>query len=226
VVIHDETVNRTTDGSGPVAEMTWAELQELDAGFRFRDPEGTASFRGRGVRIPRFQEVLEAFPHTRLNVETKDGTSAPALVEAILRLGAQDRVLVASEWEQHREAVVGYPGPWGASRSHLARFLRAVYTPFGSPYTPDCDALQVPERHRGIPILTRRFIREAHRRNLPIHVWTVDDPSDMRRFLKWGVDGIQTDRPDILAPILTEMAGRPPAPCLRAEGRGPGEASA
>jgi len=214
VVIHDETVDRTTDGSGPVASLSWGELQELDAGFRFRDPEGKPSFLGKGVRIPRFEEVLEALPTTRINVETKDGSSAPGLVEIILRHGAQDRVLVASEWEENREAVLGYPGPWGASRTHLTRFLRSVYSPFGHRYTPDCDALQVPEVHRGIRILTRRFIRQAHARNLPIHVWTVDDPADMRRLLEWGVDGIQTDRPDRLAPILSEVAGRPTAPCL------------
>jgi glycerophosphoryl diester phosphodiesterase len=214
VVIHDETVDRTTDGSGRVEDFTRDELQELDAGFRFRDPAGKTTFRGRGVRIPRFEEVLEQLPGTRLNVETKDARSAPGLVEIILRHGAQDRVLVASEWESRRRKVAGYPGPWGASRTHLTLFAFLIHTPVGRWYTPGCDALQVPERHRGIRILSRRFIREAHRRNLPIHVWTVDDPAAMRRLLAWGVDGIQTDRPDLLAPILTELVGRPPAPCL------------
>jgi glycerophosphoryl diester phosphodiesterase len=215
VVIHDETVDRTTNGKGRVRQLNWAQLRELDAGHTFRDPNGAQPYRGCGVRVPRFEEVLEAFPRTRLNVEAKDDRSAPGLVAAILKHGAEDRVLVAAEVERHRKAVVGYPGPWGASRSQLIRFVVLSHTPFGRLYTPRCDALQVPERHLGLRVLTRRLLREAHKRNLPVHVWTVDAPEDMRRLLSWGVDGIQTDRPDLLARVLTESAGRPPAPGLR-----------
>lgn len=218
VVIHDETVDRTTDGKGRVQDLSWAELRELDAGHAFKGPGGTHPFRGSGVRIPRFEEVLEAFPHTRLNVEAKDGRSAPGLVAAILEHGAQDRVLVAAEREKNRRAVVGYPGPWGASRAQLIRFVLLIHTPFSRRYTPGCDALQVPERHLGLRVLTGRFLREAHRRNLPVHVWTVDKPADMRRLVGWGVDGIQTDRPDLLASVLTEVAGRPVAPGFQASG--------
>jgi len=217
VVIHDETVDRTTDGTGRVADLTLAQLLELDAGFRFRDPAGNHSFRGIGVTIPRFEDVLQALPGVRLNVETKDGTSAPGLVEIILRHGAQARVLVAAEFEENRAAVRGYPGPWGASRTDLFRFFFSIYMPFGRPFSSSCDALQVPPTYRGIPVVTARFVREAHRRNLPLHVWTIDDPREMERLLGLGVDGIQTDRPDRLAPILCRRFGRPLPPALRRE---------
>lgn len=215
VVIHDEGVDRTTEGNGMVADLTWPHVRELDAGYRFRDLDGVHSFRGKGVGIPRFEEVLEELPGVRLNVEAKDGRSAVGLVEAVLRHGAQDRVLVAAEWERNRRRVRGYPGPWGASRRHLAGFVVLVRTPLGVLFTPGCDVLQVPEIHAGIRILTRSFLAEAHRRNLPVHVWTVDEPEDMRRLIAWGVDGIQTDRPDLLASVLTEAAGRPPPPSLQ-----------
>ena len=222
VVMHDESVDRTTEGKGRVADLTWARLRELDAGYRFRDLHGLHTFRGKGVGIPRFEEVLEELPGVRLNVEAKDRRSAVGLVEAILRHGAQNRVLVAAEWERNRRKVRGYPGPWGASRRHLTGLLLLLSTPLGRFYTPDCDALQVPEEHRGIRILTRRFLAEAHKRNLPVHVWTVDDPDIMRRLLAWGVDGIQTDRPDLLALVLTETMGRPSPPALRG-GHGGGQ---
>ena len=209
VVIHDETVDRTTDGTGRVAELTLEQLQELDAGYRFTDPEGHHSFRGKGVTVPTFEAVLEALPGTRMNVEAKDSRSAPGMVKSILRHAAQDRVLVAAEWERNRRAVKGYPGPWGASQRDLVQFFFAILTPFRRHFTPECDALQIPETHYGIRILSNRFLREAHKRNLPIHVWTVNDPEAMRRLVKMGVDGIQTDRPDLLAPILSELAGRP-----------------
>lgn len=214
MVFHDETVERTTDGSGRLSEMTFRELRELDAGNGFRDPSGEATFRGKGVVIPTFEELLEALPGTRLNVEAKDGRSAVPLVEIVRRHGAEQRVLVAAEWERNRRRVVGYRGPWGASRRQVTAFLLLVHTPLGWLYTPACDALQIPETHRGLRVLTPGFLRAAHRRNIPVHVWTVDDPGTMRRLLEMGVDGIQTDRPDLLAPILTEMFGRPPAPCL------------
>lgn len=214
VVIHDETVDRTTDGKGRIDALTYAELKELDAGFRFRDPEGRPSFRGKGVTIPRFEEVLESLPGVRMNVEAKDAVSAPALVQTILRHGAEQRVLVAAEWERNRRAVRGYPGPWGASRRDITLFFALVRTPLGRFFTPSCDALQVPEYYRGLRILTPGFVREAHERNIPIHVWTVDDPADMRRLLEMGVDGIQTDRPDLLAGVLHEVAGRPLPPSV------------
>jgi glycerophosphoryl diester phosphodiesterase len=214
MVHHDATVDRTTDGQGNLADKTFQELRELDAGFNFRDLDGRETFRGVGVRIPTIEEVLEALPHTPLNVEAKDSRSAVPLVEIIRRHGAHQRVLVAAEWERNRRRVTGYKGPWGASRRQITAFLLLTATPLSPLYTPACDVLQVPEVHRGIRILTARFLREAHRRNIPVHVWTVDDPDDMRRLLSMGVDGIQTDRPDLLAPILTEMCSRPPAPRL------------
>ncbi len=212
VVIHDATVDRTTDGTGPVASFTYPELQQLDAGARFVDPEGKASFAGTGVKVPRFEDVLTALPNTRLNVEAKEPQVADRLVAVIRRHGAERRVLVAAEFERTRRSVRGYPGPWGASRHHVLFFLLSARLPGGGLYTPEVDILQVPEVWKGIRIVNRRFVREAHRRNLPVQVWTVDAPDDMRRLLAMGVDGIQTDRPDLLADVLTEVSGRPPAP--------------
>ena len=207
VVIHDATVDRTTEGAGLVRELPWAALRELDAGYRFVALDGTTAFRGRGVRIPRFEEVLEAFPRTRLNVESKSPETARPLVELIRRHGATHRVLVAAEFERTRRAARGYRGAWGASSGQAAR-LRLF--PIG--YTPMADILQVCEWWHGIRVVTPAFLARAHRRNLPVQVWTVDDPAAMQRLLSWGVDGIQTDRPDLLSGVLSEVAARPPAP--------------
>ncbi len=220
VVIHDATVDRTTDGSGAVSSFSLRDLQSLDAGAKFVAPDGSTPWVGRGVRIPRFEEVLTEFPRTRLNVEAKEPAVARPLVEIIRRHEAERRVLLAAEFEKSRRSVVGYPGPWGASRHHISLFLLAHRLPGGGSYTPGADALQIPEVWKGIRILTPRFLREAHRRNIPVHVWTVDDPADMRRLLAMGVDAIQSDRPDLLADVLTEVAGRPPAPA-RTRPRGP-----
>ncbi|MFQ5537418.1 MAG: glycerophosphodiester phosphodiesterase [Gemmatimonadota bacterium] len=217
VVIHDETVDRTTQGRGRVADFDWAELRDLDAGYRFTDPAGEHAYRGRGVRIPLFEEILESFGDVRLNVEAKEPGAAEPMVEMVRRHGAEHRVLLAAEHEASRREVRGYPGPWGASRPQIFRFWISSRLPRGGPYVPRADILQVPETWRGRRIVSPGFVAAAHRRNIPVQVWTVDDPHDMRRLLSWGVDGIQTDRPDILARILHEEVGRPLPPGLAKE---------
>jgi glycerophosphoryl diester phosphodiesterase len=215
VVIHDASVDRTTDGSGAVSDFALAELQALDAGFRFVDLDGATPFRGKGVIIPRFEDVLTAYPDARMNVEAKEAGVAGPLVDVILRHDAQDRVLVAAEYERSRRSARHYPGPWGASRHHVLFFWLLHRLPWHGAYTPGADILQVPECHDRLHIVTPSFVRAAHRRNLPVQVWTVDDPDDMRRLLSWGVDGIQSDRPDLLARVMVEELGRPRPPGLR-----------
>jgi glycerophosphoryl diester phosphodiesterase len=162
--------------------------------------------------VPTLDEVLEACPGVWINVEVKEERVTGALLEVIERHSAHARVLVAADRETWRADARGYPGPWGASRRQCVPFWLTHRLPGGGPYTPAVDVFQIPEFWKGARIVTPRFVREAHRRNIPVQVWTVDDPADMRRLLSWGVDGIQTDRPDLLAAILTEVAGRPPPP--------------
>jgi glycerophosphoryl diester phosphodiesterase len=212
VVIHDADVDRTTDGSGPVADLALREIQSLDAGYRFIDLQGSHSFRGRGVAIPTLEEVLVTFPDVWINVECKEPAVAGPLAAVVAGVGAADRVLVAAEREESRRGAVPYAGPWGASLSQGFLFWLLRKLPGGSPYTPAADILQVPEWWKGLKVVTPGFVREAHSHNLPVQVWTVDGAEDMRRLLAWGVDGIQTDRPDVLAEVLTEVAGRPVPP--------------
>ena len=214
VVIHDATVDRTCDGSGAVRELPWSEVRSLDAGYHFRDLAGDHAFRGRGLRVPLLDEVLETFPTIRMNVEAKTPGVAPLLVEAIRRHGARGRVLMAAEREDARPSRHGYTGPHGASRRQIRLFCLLHRRPLGFLYTPRADALQVPDEWEGTRVVTPRFVEEAHRRNIPVHVWTIDDPADMRRLLCWGVDGIQSDRLDRLARVLVEETGRPAPPAL------------
>lgn len=208
VLIHDPTVDRTCDGRGRVASMTYREVQALDAGFHFRDPQGNPSFRDRGVSVPTLDQVLEAFPHTRVNVETKSAEVAGPLVEVIRRHKAAHRVLVAAEVEAWRNDARGYEGPWGASRRDIARFWLVNHVRMVARFEPGFDVLQVPESWFGLRVVTPRFVAQAHRLNIAVHVWVVDDERDMRRLIDWGVDGIQTDRPDILARVLADTTGR------------------
>jgi glycerophosphoryl diester phosphodiesterase len=218
VVIHDATVDRTTDGSGAVRDFTLEEIRSLDAGYHFEDVDGVRRFRGLGVSVPTLDEVLSEFRDMRINVEAKEPAVAAPLVQVIRRHRAEHRVLIAAELEASRKDARGYAGPWGASYRQVLLFWLLHRLPGGSPYTPRADIFQVPERRGRLRVVTPHFVREAHRHSIPVQVWTVNREDDMRRLLDLGVDGIQTDRPDLLAAVLTERTGRPAPPGARSQG--------
>jgi glycerophosphoryl diester phosphodiesterase len=215
VVIHDPTVDRTTDGSGPVAGMTLAELRELDAGYRFEDEEGGHPFRGRGLRIPTIEEVLEELPATPLTAEVKIGTAQAPLFAALERYDAADRVVVAGMAHGDRSMFGGYGGVRSGSTRDVRQFYLLHRLFAGRLWRRSCEVFQVPERQGRLPLVTRRFIRDASRHGIPVHVWTVNDPAAMERLLDLGVDALITDRPDLAAQVLAERVGRPLPPGLR-----------
>jgi glycerophosphoryl diester phosphodiesterase len=208
VVIHDPTVDRTTDGTGRVSEMTLQQIRQLDAGYSFTGPTGDFPFRGEGISIPTLDEVLARYPRVPMVLDIKAGSDTAIVAELVRLIHKHDviqGVLVSS------------------FRSDLLRRLRTlepnVETTFGNAelgaffvlqwlnlhhwYRPPGEILIVPERWRGVRILSQRFVRAADRLGLPVHVWTVNEPHDMRRFIDMGVAGIFTDYPDRLREVLS-----------------------
>ena len=213
VVIHDETVDRTTDGSGPVAAASLAEVQALDAGYRFtRDWGATHPFRGRGVRIPTIEQVLEALPNMRFTVEVKAGAAQTPLFAAIERFAAHGRVIAAAMYERDRTQFATYSGPTSASLEALKRFYRLHRLGLGRFVGLRAHAVHVPEEWEGRTIVTRRFVRDLAAHGIPVIVWTVNDARVMRHLLELGVGGIVTDRLDILGQLLHELYDRALAP--------------
>jgi glycerophosphoryl diester phosphodiesterase len=208
VVIHDATVDRTTDSTGAVREMTLAEVKRLDAGYRF-SPDGGATFpyRDAGIRIPTLEEVYDEFVDLPINIEIKG--ERPGIEEALWRVieaaGAEDRTLVVSEStatiRRFREVSGGRVATASSSVELISFWLLSRLGLSGS-FKPPFQALQGPETYRGLRIVTPGFVRMAHERGLRVDVWTIDSEPDMRRLLGYGVDGIMTDRPDVLAKLL------------------------
>ena len=217
VVIHDATVDRTTNGSGTVSEMTLEELRGLDAGHNF-SPDGgpTRPYRGRGVRVPTLGEVLEEFPGVAVNIEIKAGT--PGIEETVLGVlreaNALGRVLVVStphDIVKRFRKVSGGHVSTGASRWEIGVFYISSRFRLERLVRPAYDALQVPLRHRGIQVVTPRFVRAAHARGVRVDAWTINQADEMRRLLDLGVDVIMTDRPGTLAEVLNKSAPDPHA---------------
>jgi glycerophosphoryl diester phosphodiesterase len=199
VVLHDATLDRTTDGTGPVRDVPLAALRRLDAGRHFRAPDGSLPFRGRGLGVPTLAEVLEAFPEAPLNIEVKqaDPPIEPRVLAVLDRFAARERTLLAAEdaaiMGRLRAAAPDVLTSFAALE--VADFLGRLRGGRLAGYRPPGVALQVPESFQGMPIVTADSVAAAHALGLEVHVWTVNDAADMERLLDLGVDGLMTDFP-------------------------------
>lgn len=213
VLFHDDTLERTTDGAGRVADHTRAELERLDAGYRF-GPDAGFPERGRGHRIPLFEEALKAFPDVRFNVEIKarDPRLIAGVVELVRRLGREDTVLLAAASDatmadlRAHLAETGVRPAVGASAGDVLACVRAALD--GAPPPPGPMALQVPPDFGGRPLVTRDLVDYAHAHGIAVHVWTINEPAEMERLLDLGVDGVMSDFPGRLAEVVARRAAR------------------
>ncbi len=206
VVIHDATLSRTTNGSGPVCERTWAEIETLDAGHHFTCDRHNFPFRAQGVRIPRLRDVLSAFPEQRVNIEIKQAD--PPIVDAVLDVigaaSAQDRCLLAAEDDDVMAAIrraTARRVTTGMSTGEVREFLDRLHRGDWRDYAPPGRALQVPPDFAGIEIISEASIAAAHRIGLEVHAWTINDAPEVERLLALGVDGIISDRPGLVVEI-------------------------
>lgn len=209
VLIHDRTVDRLTDGRGAVNSLTLRELRALDAGYRWTPDGGrTFPFRGQGLRIPTLKEVFAAFPGALFNIELKgvDHVLIDDFCRELQAHGLADRALVAS-FQGSAIAEFRRQCPdmaTSASFGETARFLALQKVFLAGGFSPDAQALQVPPRWGGLTVLSEDFIAAAHQRNLQVHAWTINDPAEMRRLIRAGVDGLITDFPDRLLAVAAE----------------------
>jgi glycerophosphoryl diester phosphodiesterase len=207
VTSHDETVDRTTDGTGNIEDMTLAEIKALDAGYDWSNDDGqTFPYRGMGITIPTLEEIFQAFPEYHMTIEIKKtaGSMAVPFCEMIRSYGMQDKILVASFHDERMQEFrqVCPEVATSSARQETTVFVVLSKAFLGSFYSPPFYSLQVPEESSGITVMTSQFVRAAHGRNLRVEPWTIDDPDQMKLYIDWGVDGIITDRPDLMLEIL------------------------
>ncbi|HEX6315031.1 MAG TPA: glycerophosphodiester phosphodiesterase [Gemmatimonadaceae bacterium] len=202
VVIHDSTLDRTSNGSGRVERMTLAEIQSADAGARFsRDRGATRPYREKGIRVPTLDEVLATFPQMPLLIELKTEAASRVTRAVIERHGAQQRCIVASFREVAMDPFRGSGIAQGGSRRDTARLLwRALLR------VPVRDAgfnvLCMPPAHRGLPLPVAGYVRILEPSGVPVHCWTIDDPGDAARLRRKGVRGIISNDPGAIIHAL------------------------
>lgn len=200
VVIHDDTLDRTTDGHGPVAEHTLADVKRMDAGVHFTLDAGTTyPFRGRGIRVPSLEEALAAFPQVPFNMEVKshDPRVIDATLAAIAHTGARDRVLLAAAHPDvmRRIRPAARDMPTSFSSADVVEFFQWLGAGRPAGYTAPAPALQIPTSYEGMELVTPESIAAAHSLGVEVHVWTVNEEEEIERLLDLGVDGLMSDFP-------------------------------
>ncbi len=206
VVLHDDTLDRTTDGTGPVRRRTLAEVRALDAGHRFTAPDGSHPWRGRGIVVPTLDELLAAHPGVPLNIEVKQEEPAiePAVLDVLDRHGARASVLLAAEHPSimTRIRAAAPDVLTSCSAAEAAEFVFRLRDGRLDGWTSPAVALQVPPSYQGIAIVTAEAVAAAHALGLEVHVWTVNDAAEMDALLDLGIDAIMTDVPATAMDVL------------------------
>ena len=194
VAFHDERLDRATDARGVLEQLPWSAVR-------------TARIAGREP-VPTLEEVLGTFPHARFNLDVKTVAALPGLPEVLRRTRAHGRVLVTAFAEPRRRAALAAAG---GEEATSASSLRTALTLAASGLRADrlvraalggVDAVQVPVRRDGLQVVSAGFVEAVHRAGAQVHVWTVDDPVQIGALLDLGVDGIITDRADVLKDVL------------------------
>jgi glycerophosphoryl diester phosphodiesterase len=202
VVFHDETLERTTNGVGKVSDWTWESLSALDAAYNFSPDEESFPLRGSGVRISRLDDTLDQFPDTNFNIDLKAKNSEWLVADIVVRMKRHESVLIGGFVDRRiarfrritKGSVATSAGPSAAMAMYTAsRVGKSVRRPV--------DAYQLPGSMRGATV-DSKLVESVHEAGAHIHLWTVNEEDEMRRFLDLGVDGIVTDRPDLLNDVL------------------------
>ena len=200
IVLHDDSIDRTTNGSGNVIDLSYEEISEFDAGYNFKDEKGVCSFRDKGVVIPLFEEVLKQFPDTYLNIELKG--NSPQLVEKmqflIANYNAEDNILIGSgNYFQNKRVHMYFPNcGYYLSRPDLYLFILVGYFGLLKKYWDKFLTVEAPIEYHGIPVY-QIYLKAAEKLGKPLFIWGANDKSSIQKLINDGVAGIMTDRPDL-----------------------------
>lgn len=198
VVLHDPTVDRTTDGHGPVRDMSYKQVSELDAGARFSRRPGSTPFLGRGCTVPRLQDVLQAFPEVAFNIELKQRNMVRQVLDVCDAVGPSQVLLTAFDHQVMGELEACAACALGLSAQQAWQVLRNAY--LGRPMHAFAGrALQIPPRYRGLPVPTKKVLTMAKKADIAVHIWVINDVAEAIAWLARGVEGIMSDDPVTLA---------------------------
>jgi glycerophosphoryl diester phosphodiesterase len=203
VAIHDATIDATTDGSGVVSDMTFAQLEAFDAGAKFAGPNNDFPFRGKGVRIPKIEDILTTFPNVLTSLEFKVHGNAPkAMCTLLRRLNQTKNVYMSSKTDDMIEEFNNFcPEVVSTVTDAMVPIMREAQAS-GSAWCSPVPIGQPPYREGRI---TAESLKWSHDHGLATYTWTVDDPKTITDLVSLGVDAIYTTRPDVARKIVDQL---------------------
>ena len=190
LAFHDDHLDRVTDRTGAIGDLRWQQVREAKM--------------SNGEAPPLLEDLLGNWPDVRVNVDAKHEAAVEPLVAVLERTRAHDRVCLAAFSDRRLQALRQLTGGSVCTALGPREVAKLKAAGFGAPARFAGACAQVPTRQGPLPLVDKRFVDAAHRRGIRVHVWTIDDRPEMVRLLDLGVDGLMTDRPDVLRDVLTE----------------------
>ena len=213
VLHHDETIDRISNGNGFVIDYTFEELQQFNFGFNFTDLNGKQPYKKLKVEITALESLVAIYPETPLIIEIKNaGSDGKRAAEELKRIiddyGVRMHTIVASF---HDEVLDHYleitDGEYfiSTAEKEARKLVISTKTGFGVFYKPEAVAAQLPVESGGFDLTKPRLLKSAHRHNMALHYWTINEEDDMERLIMLGADGLMTDRPDLMIDLLNRL---------------------
>ncbi|MGG0655985.1 glycerophosphodiester phosphodiesterase [Rummeliibacillus pycnus] len=213
VVSHDDYVDRTSDGTGRIADLTLEELRKFNFGYNFVDLDGYLSYRDEFESIVTLRELLNKFPDKFINIDMKDapdtyegGLMPSKLWRLIEEMDVADNVVVTSFYDEQIDRFNLYAQnkvALGAGQAEVRKAYTSFTSQFGHLYHPKVDIFQIPEKYGVFSLDNKSFIQFLSDLNIPVHYWTVNDALTMKKLVNIGARGIVTDRPDLAVKVVS-----------------------
>ena len=205
VTFHDDRLDRLTNGSGPINDWLWKDLKQLDAAHNFKPNDGFP-MRNKNIGIPTLEEAMKTFPNLMFNLDLKQPGIEEIVANFIKTNNYEDRILIASSVDSRTKKCRNLlNNTIATSTGTLETTLFLLTSRLKQAPNSKANALQVPLNLKGIQVVDKKFIDTAHKIGLQVHVWTINDESTMKKLLNLGVDGIVTDRIDLLNKVIAEL---------------------
>lgn len=211
---HDKTIDSMTDGTGEIHDYTFEELKAFNFGYGFKDLEGNNPYANISVSVTQLSDVFKKYPNLLYNVEIKNSgdigeQAADILYELIKEYDLFDNILVPSfddETINHFREITNNSVLTSSAREETKKYIYYHLAQMDNlVFDINYEAMQLPLSNSGVNLATKAIINDAHRRNIAVHYWTIDDKETMRKLILMGADGIITDRPDLMNEVLDEL---------------------
>jgi glycerophosphoryl diester phosphodiesterase len=213
VTHHDLTIDRLSNGSGKVIDYTYEELLDFNFGYNFKDVDGNYPYQNDTIPIGKLADVFTEFNDWELMVELKDRgedgkKAAEVLAEMIETYDLKDNIVVVAFSEEvlsYFHEITDGEILIGTSEEETKDFVFTSLSAMEFLYRPEATVVAIPTKNSGVNLASKRVINSAHRRNMAVHYWTINEKEEMRHLIEMGADGLITDRPDLMKEVLIEM---------------------